>query len=124
MPFAAICTDLEIVILSEVREGEISYDCPYMQNLNEIIQMNLQNRNRLTDIQNKLTVWQKPTQHCKAIVLQLKKKKKKTAVTKGEGAEGIGSLGLRDTHTVYKIGSQQGPAAQHREFYSISYDKP
>ena len=33
MPFAAICIDLEIVILSEVREGEVSYDIPYMWNL-------------------------------------------------------------------------------------------
>ena len=33
MPFAAICIYLEIVILSEVREGEILYDSPYMQNL-------------------------------------------------------------------------------------------
>ena len=32
MPFAAICIDLETVILSEVREGEI-YDSPYVQNL-------------------------------------------------------------------------------------------
>ena len=41
MPFAEIWMDLEIVILSEVRETEI-YDIPYMQNLkrndtNEII---------------------------------------------------------------------------------------
>ena len=32
MPFAEIWMDLEIVILSEVRETEI-YDIPYMQNL-------------------------------------------------------------------------------------------
>ena len=41
MPFAEIWMDLEIVILSEVRETEI-YDIPYMRNLkrndtNEII---------------------------------------------------------------------------------------
>ena len=33
MPFAATWMDLETVILSEVREGEISYDIPDMQNL-------------------------------------------------------------------------------------------
>ena len=38
------------------REGEISYDIPYMWNLKEMIQMNLQNRSRLTDLENKLMV--------------------------------------------------------------------
>ena len=33
MSFAATWMDLESVILSEVREGEISYDIPYMWNL-------------------------------------------------------------------------------------------
>ena len=33
MPFVATWMDLEIVILSEVREGEVSYDIPYMWNL-------------------------------------------------------------------------------------------
>ena len=33
MPFAATWMDLEIVILSEVREREISYDIAYVQNL-------------------------------------------------------------------------------------------
>ena len=33
MPFAATWMDIEIVILSEVREREISYDNPYMRNL-------------------------------------------------------------------------------------------
>ena len=33
MPFAAIWLDLEIVILSEVRERQISYGISYMWNL-------------------------------------------------------------------------------------------
>ena len=33
MPFAATWMELECVTLSEVREGEISYDTPYMWNL-------------------------------------------------------------------------------------------
>ena len=33
--------DLEIIILSEVRERQISYDFTYMRNLKKIIQMNL-----------------------------------------------------------------------------------
>ena len=33
MPFAATWMDLEIIILSEVRERQISYDIPYMWNL-------------------------------------------------------------------------------------------
>ena len=33
MPFAAIWMDLEIIILSELRERQISYDITYMWNL-------------------------------------------------------------------------------------------
>ena len=33
MPFAATSMDLEIVIVSEVSQREISYDIPYMWNL-------------------------------------------------------------------------------------------
>ena len=33
MPFTAAWMDLEIITLSEVREREISYDTPCMQNL-------------------------------------------------------------------------------------------
>ena len=33
MPFAAMWLDLEIIILSEVRERQISYDITYMWNL-------------------------------------------------------------------------------------------
>ena len=38
------------------REGEISYDIPYMWNLEEMIQMNIQNRKWLTDLENALMV--------------------------------------------------------------------
>ena len=40
------------------RERQILYDITYMWNLKKLIQMNLylQNRNRLTDIENKLMV--------------------------------------------------------------------
>ena len=59
MPFAATWMDLESVILSEVnatekkRNGLISLICGIYK---EIIQMNLQNRNRLTDFENELMV--------------------------------------------------------------------
>ena len=46
------------------RERQIPYDIIYMWNLKKMVQMNLQNRNRLTDIENK------------------------RMVTKGEGGEG------------------------------------
>ena len=60
MPFAATWMDLEIVILSEVSqtEKEISYDIAYMGNLKKkwYKWTYLQNRNRLTDLENELMV--------------------------------------------------------------------
>ena len=59
MPFAATWTDLEIVILNEISQTEkekyrmISL---ISRILKKMIKMNLQNRNRLTDLENKLTV--------------------------------------------------------------------
>ena len=51
--------DLEIIILSEVREREY-HDITYMWNLKKKYNINelpyLQNRNRLTDIENKRMV--------------------------------------------------------------------
>ena len=47
MPFAAIWMDLEIVVLSEVRETEIVSDIPNMQNLKRNETMSIfTNRNR------------------------------------------------------------------------------
>ena len=34
MPFAATWMDLEIIMLSEISQTKISYDIPYMWNLN------------------------------------------------------------------------------------------
>ena len=50
--------DLELFILSEKsnREREISYDIAYKKNQKEMIQMNLQNRNRLTDLEKEFMV--------------------------------------------------------------------
>ena len=48
MPFVATWMDLEIVILSEVRDSEISY----VKNLMNF----LQNRSRLTSLENELMV--------------------------------------------------------------------
>ena len=55
MPFAAIWTDLEITILSEVSQNQLSYDLTYMWNLKIILQMNLfiLKKTRLTNIENK-----------------------------------------------------------------------
>ena len=58
MTFAATWTDLGIIILSKSdRERQISYDIIYMQNLKKWYKLTyLQNRNRLTDLENKLMV--------------------------------------------------------------------
>ena len=57
MKFATTWMDIEIIILSEVRKRKIPYGITYTWNTKKIIQINyLQNRNRLTDIENKLTV--------------------------------------------------------------------
>ena len=55
MPFAAMCMDLEIIILNQVRQWKtniISYHL-YVKSKQRIY---LQNRNRLTDFENKLMV--------------------------------------------------------------------
>ena len=56
MPFAQTWMDQESVLLNENksdREGEI-YDFPYRWNLKRNDTMNLQNRKRLTDLENDL----------------------------------------------------------------------
>ena len=42
----------------------------------------------------------------------------------GAGEEKIGNLRLAGTYTIYRMDKQQGPTAQHRELYSLSWDKP
>ena len=58
LPFAATWMDLEIIILSEVSQTEKEkYYITYMWNLKKKYKRTyLQNRNRLTDIENKLMV--------------------------------------------------------------------
>ena len=52
--FATTCVDLQTIILREVREKQISYGITYMWNLKEWYKWTyLQNRNRLTDLENK-----------------------------------------------------------------------
>ena len=58
MPFAATWMDLEIVMLSEVHQTEKDkYDITYMWILRKWYTWTyLQNRNRVTDVENKLMV--------------------------------------------------------------------
>ena len=54
IPFAVIWVDLQIIILSEVRERQTSYDITYMWNLKKWYKGTyLKNVNRLTDFENK-----------------------------------------------------------------------
>ena len=53
MPFTATWTDLEITILSEGSQSQLSYDLTYMWNLQIILQMNFIKKTRLTNIENK-----------------------------------------------------------------------
>ena len=53
MPSVATWMDLEIMILSQ---RQVSCDITYMWNPKNMIQMNLQKRNRLTDFKIKLMV--------------------------------------------------------------------
>ena len=55
MTFAPTCMDLEMIILSEVRQRKI-YDIAYIGILKEGKCTYLQSRNRLTDFRNKLMV--------------------------------------------------------------------
>ena len=57
MPIVATWMDLEIIILSEVRKKQIPYDITYMWNLKKGYKWTyLQNRSRITDVENKLMV--------------------------------------------------------------------
>ena len=90
MPFAATWMDLEIIILSEVRERKILYNITYMWNYKIF------------------TVW-KQTHRNGELVLP--------RVRVGKGW--TGSLGLSDANCYTQDGKQQGPIVQHRGLYSI-----
>ena len=55
MPFAATWMDLEIIILSEVSQRQISYATAYMWNLKKMIQMNLFTKQKQTHRHRKQT---------------------------------------------------------------------
>ena len=57
MPFSANWMDLEITILSKVSQRQTSYETTYMWNLKRWYTWTyLQNRNRVTNVENKLMV--------------------------------------------------------------------
>ena len=57
MPFSAKWMDLEITILSKVSQRQTSYETTYMWNLKRWYTWTyLQNRNRVTNVENKLMV--------------------------------------------------------------------
>ena len=48
-------------------------------------------------------------------------------VAKGEGGGGRAGVGVWDEQMqtiIYRVDKQQGPTVEHRELYSISWDKP
>ena len=56
MPYVATWIDLESVTMSEVSqtEKEKYHDIPYLWNLKEMIEINLQSRKRFLDLENEL----------------------------------------------------------------------
>ena len=99
MPFAAAWIDKEIIILSEVsqEEKDIWYHF-YVESKKWYKQTYLQNRNRLTALENELTF------------------------ARGEGWErGIDwEFGINSTHCyILNVCNQQDPTVYHREFCSM-----
>ena len=45
-------------------------------------------------------------------------------VGRGRGRDGVGGCGQQVQTVPCGMGKQQGPAAQHGELYSVSWDKP
>ena len=104
LPFAATWMDLENIIRSDVKTEK---DKGHMLSLKcgtdlKVIQMNLQNRNRLANIENKLTV------------------------TKGERdmewGDKSGAWDKQRHITICKTDNQQRPTVEHRGLSSIFCD--
>ena len=104
MPLATTWMNLERIILSGVSQTEKGkyHTITWMQNPKKWYkEAYLQNRHRFTDIKQQSYGYQK----------------------RKMGDRYSESLGSTDAHTtVYKIGQQQGPTAEHRELYSIFYN--
>ena len=103
MPFAATLMNLEIITLNEVsqeKKRQIPCDITYMWNLN--YDTNLQNRNRIRDIEDRFVS------------------------AKGQGVRGggLGVWGEQMQTIIYRMDKQQGPTVEHRELYSVSCDEP
>jgi len=99
MPSTATQMDLETVILSEVREGELSYDIPYTWKSKK----KWYKWKRLTDLDT-----ENDSQTEKKLI-------------EGGGGGGGDSYGVWDGHVhtaIFKMGNQQGPIVQHKELCS------
>ena len=96
VPFVAMWMDLEILVLSEVRQRKLNiiWYCLHVESKTRLKWTYLQSRKRVTDAENKLMV------------------------TRGYGGGGYtGRLGLK--YTYHYIKPIIGPIVHHREFYSI-----
>ena len=98
MPSATTQIDLEIIILSEVRQRQISYDITYMWNLKHSTNQFIYETDSETQKTN-------------------------LRLLRGSGGDKLIVWDWQMQTTVYKVNKQQGPIIQDRELFSISCKK-